>query len=236
MERTISASTAEIFKPPGECETVEHTQSVASRSEAEGTEVPIYIGSLNRVPSTKGALPEVLPLGTLKGVTGKRADPTEVTALPYGEPDRVLELPNAEGRDGAQHTQSEAERYTCSPSQGDSCGVPDLRQGKVDTGMRLMALPTVVKKQATPMSLWDLCAGEHNWPSSQQHHTRSEGSDVDPVAENFSHEPGSAPRAATAVRHEEDQRTDRQARLSLFSSHTGIQGDWMHGVCSGCTV
>ena len=48
--------------------------------------------------STKGALPEVLPLVTLKEVTRNGADPPVAVALPHGEPDHVMILSYANGR------------------------------------------------------------------------------------------------------------------------------------------
>ena len=52
--------------------TVEHTQSVANHGEVERKELPI--GSPNLIPSLMGALPEMVPLSTSKGVSRKRVD------------------------------------------------------------------------------------------------------------------------------------------------------------------
>ena len=117
-----------------------------------------------------GALPEVMPLCTPRDVTRKRTEPTIVTALPNGEPDRELERPDAEGRVVHSTLDPMQNGTHVHPAKGTAypCGVLDPRLGKVDTVMGLMALPTVVKKKATP--LWDLCAGEHNWAGGQQQH------------------------------------------------------------------
>ena len=104
-------------------------------------EVPF--GPLKWVLSTEGAQLEVFPLGIPKEVTRKRADPTKAMALPNGEPDRVLELPNAKGRVvnstldlGQDGTHAHPAKGAAGPS-----GVPNLRPGKDSTVMGLMALP-----------------------------------------------------------------------------------------------
>ena len=108
---------------------------MASRSKAEGKEVPI--GSLNWVPSTMGALPEVMPLCTPRDVTRKRTEPTIVTALPNGEPDRELERPDAEGRVVHSTLDPMQNGTHVHPAKGTAypCGVLDPRLGKVDTVM-----------------------------------------------------------------------------------------------------